>query len=286
MILVIGATGTVGRELVRLLASWGTPLRALVRTAERAKKIASAGIEVVIGDLSLPESLEPAFEGVARLFLLTPSHPRQVDLEANAIAKAKQAGVKYIVKLSTLGAKEDSPISMSRWHRQAERLVEKSEIAYSLLRSQHFMQNILTFAPSIRKQAMLRAPMETGRMSLVDARDVAAVAATLLTKPRLDEKILRITGSERLSFQDLADKLSDALGKIIRYEDISEEAFRAEWRQAGHEDWLIDDQIEIFRRFRDLQSPLVNDTGERITGRKPKTFADFARDYASSFKQN
>ncbi len=286
MILVIGATGTVGRELVRLLASRGTPLRALVRTPLRAEKITYTGVEVVFGDLSRLETLEPAFDGAEKVFLLTPSHPGQVDLEANAIAKAKQAGVKYIVKLSTLGAREDSPIAMSRWHRQAERLVEQSEMVCSFLRPQHFMQNIMTFASGIREQGTLRAPMKSGRMSLVDARDVAAVAATLLTKPRPDNKIIRITGPERLSFQDLADILFDALGKVIRYEDVSEEAWQAEWRQAGHDDWLIDDQIEIFRQFRDLQSPMVNDTVERITGRKPRTFADFVRDHAFSFRED
>ena len=286
MILVIGATGTVGRELVRLLASRGTPLRALVRTPLRAEKITYTGVEVVFGDLSRPETLEPAFDGAEKVFLLTPSHPQQVDLEANAIAKAKQAGVKYIVKLSTLGAREDSPIAMSRWHRQAERLVEQSEMVCSFLRPQHFMQNIMTFASGIREQGTLRAPMKSGRMSLVDARDVAAVAAILLTKPRPDNKIIRITGPERLSFQDLADILFDALGKVIRYEDVSEEAWQAEWRQAGHDDWLIDDQIEIFRQFRDLQSPMVNDTVERITGRTPRTFADFVRDHAFSFRED
>ena len=283
MILIIGATGTVGRELVKLLATRGIPLRVLARDPARAKAIVLPGVEIAVGDLATPETLAPAFTGIAKLFLLTPSSPKQVMLEFKAIEKAKQAGVKHVVKISTLGAKEDSPISMCRWHRQAEIMVEKSGIEHTFLRPQHYMQNFLAFAPIIRAEGILRAPMETGRMGLVDARDVALVAAEMLTQPHPNERILRITGGEQLSFQNLAEHLSRAVGKSIVYKDIGEDVCRAELKNSGFEDWLIEDQIQIYRMFNGLLTPLVNDTVERVTGKKPRSFLQFALDYAPVF---
>jgi len=283
MILIIGATGTVGRELVRLLATRGIPLRALTRDPARAEAIAYPGVEIVIGDLAAPETLAPALAGIGKLFLLTPSSPEQAQFETQVIELARQTSINYIIKLSSLGASEASPIAMSRWHRRIEKIIETSGIAWTFLRPQNFMQNLLGSSVSIRSQGVLKAPMGKGRMSLVDARDVAAAAAAVLTQPGHEGKIYRLTGSQALSFGDIAAAFSEILGRPIRYEDVTEDQIRLELEQAGFPPWLIDDQIAIYRHFRGVKNPLINTTLEQLTGRQPRTLKEFIRDYRAEF---
>ena len=283
MILVIGATGTVGRELAKVLATRGIPVRALTRDPARAGAIALPGVEIATGDLAAPKTLAPALAGIGKLFLLTPSSPEQVQFETQVLEMARQASINYIIKLSSLGASEASPIAMSRWHRQIEKAIETSGIAWTFLRPQNFMQNLLGGSGSIQSQSILKAPMGVGRMSLVDARDVAAAAAAVLTQSGHEGKIYRLTGSQALSFDEIAAALSEILGRQIRYEDVTEDQARLELQQVGSPPWLIDDQIAIYRHFRNVQNPLMNRTIEQLTGRQPRTLKEFIRDYRAEF---
>ncbi|MFQ5600100.1 MAG: NAD(P)H-binding protein, partial [Candidatus Krumholzibacteriia bacterium] len=134
MILVTGATGTTGSEVVRQLAASRVPVRAFVRNPDKAAPLRALGVEIVVGDLDRPETLGPALEDVERLFLLSPADPSQVEQQGRAVEMAQRAGVQHIVKMSVLGADPDSPIALGRWHAQTEQHIEKSGLHFTHLR--------------------------------------------------------------------------------------------------------------------------------------------------------
>ncbi|MBI4397005.1 MAG: SDR family oxidoreductase, partial [Elusimicrobia bacterium] len=224
MILVTGATGTVGSEVVRRLSALGVPFRAMTRHPEKAARLRQiAGgtrLEVVKGDMARPETLDGAVAGVDAVFLLSEAHPRQVEMQGHIVNAAKRAGVRRMVKLSVLGADETSPLAVGRWHRTTEKQIESSGFSFTHLRPHYFMQNLLAYAPAIAKRGVFHAPLGDGKISLVDVRDIAAVAARVLTEKGHEGKAYDVTGPEAISFHEAAAKLSKALGREVAYRDV------------------------------------------------------------------
>ena len=181
MILVTGATGHVGSELVRLLAEQGTPARALVHSPDKAAPIQHLGLETALGDFEQPDTLDVAMKGCDQLFLLAPPTPRQPQQEQHVIDAARRAGVGHVVKQSVPWAGADAPVVFSRWHGQIEEDLAQSGLAYTLLRPSSFMQNFLMSAQQVADQGVLYGMFGEGRVAFIDARDIAAVAAELLT---------------------------------------------------------------------------------------------------------
>lgn len=149
MIIVTGATGTTGSEIVKLLNEAGIKVRALVKDMSRADDIAGPMVELAEGDFDKPHTLVGAMQGVDRLYMLVPFDPREVEYQMNLINAARQAGVRYIVKHSALGASLDSPAQVLRDHREVEMELERAGFTNTILRPQTFMQNVLMQAPSI-----------------------------------------------------------------------------------------------------------------------------------------
>jgi uncharacterized protein YbjT (DUF2867 family) len=179
-ILVTGANGQVGGALVEELVRRGERTRAMVRTQERAARLAARGVEAVVADFERPKSLPRALDGVDRVFLMSRDDPNQPMMEAALIEVATREGVERIVKLSASGARPDNPVALMRWHAQAERPLEDSGLEHTILRPQLYMQNFLRFGPSIAAEGRFAAPMGDRRLALVDVRDVARVAAAAL----------------------------------------------------------------------------------------------------------
>jgi uncharacterized protein YbjT (DUF2867 family) len=284
MILVTGATGNTGMEVVRLLTRSGARVRALVRNPEKAPTISGGGVETAAGDLEHPESLARALAGIEKVFLLSTGDPRQVELQGNLVTAAKKAGVKHIVKMSALGAALNSPVSLVRWHAQTEAQIEKSGIAFTHLRPHFFMQNMLMFAPSIAKEGAFYAPMKDGRISLVDTRDIAAVAAKALTEKGHEGKGYEITGPEAHSFAQLAEKISAATGRSVRYVDVDPSAAREGMHGMGMHDWLIDGMLGLYAHFAAGKAAAVTDVVPRVTGAPARSFDHFAKEHAHVFK--
>ena len=284
MILIVGATGLVGNATLRQLTARGVPVRALVRSAGKAATLASPGVETVIGDLEQPASLEAALVGVTRALLISPLHPRQVEWQGNFVEAARRAGAVHVVKLSGLGTAPDSPLRSGRWHAQTERHIADAGLPWTNLHPPFFMQNLLRSAATIASQGVLTASMQAGKIAMVDARDVAAVAVAALTSDGHVGKTYTITGPEALSFQEVAAKLSDVTGRRVTYHDVPLATVRQEVVATSIPAWLVDIRMEFATALRDGYTAVVTDTVQAVTGQLARTFDAFVREHAALFR--
>jgi uncharacterized protein YbjT (DUF2867 family) len=282
MILVTGATGTTGRYVVQELLAAGARVRALVRKADGASF--PDGIETATGDLADPGSLASALDGVERLYLLAPFEPRLVELERNVLDAARRAGVGHVVKHSGLGASPDAPFVIGRWHGEAQRHLERSGLPFTHLQPHSFMQNLLGSAKTIAAEGTLYAPMGDARVSLVDVRDIAAVAARVLLEPGHTGRTYVITGPEALTYRELAAKLSAATGRPVRYVDVTPAQAKQSMMAGGMPEWAADAVNELSAWYRSGHGALVTQVVAEIGGRTPHTFDTFARDHAAAFR--
>ena len=288
-ILVTGATGTVGKEVVKQLSARGQTIRAAARSANDNKTFGNLrGVRVVQLDYETLTSLASAFKGVESLFLLTPFQSNMVDLTSNLVREAKNARIKYIVRQSVMGAEAEPGITPSRLHRQAEKIIEESQIPFTFLRPNFFMQNFVNFfAQTIKNQNAFYLAAGEGKVSFVDVRDIAAVAVHSLVDgvgSQHEGKAYDITGGEALSYGQAAEVLSSEVGKKINYVNISDEDAKKGMKDTGVDDWTINSMIELFEIIRAGYASAVSPIVEQITGHKPVTFEQFAKDYAGAFR--
>jgi uncharacterized protein YbjT (DUF2867 family) len=283
MILVTGATGTVGRELVKQLAAKGVPVRALARSPQKAADLSAANVEIVTGDLSDAASLDTALRGVDRVFLNSSADPQMGQLQGNAIGAATRAGVQHLVKMSAMGTSPDSPIGITRWHAEIEKMASRSGITCTFLHPTFFMQNLLMYATSIKAEGVFHATNRDGKAAMVDARDIATVAAAVLTEDAHGGKTYPITGPTAFSYGDAAAILSEALGKPVLYVDVPPDAARQQLLGAGMPEWLVDDLLKLSEVFAGGHAAKVLTTVRDVAKVEPRDFSEFAGDYASVF---
>lgn len=284
MILVTGATGSNGAELAKLLASRGVPLRAMVRSRDGAEEIAALpGVELALGDFDDPASLGRSLQGVERAFLLTPSTDRAEAQQLAFVAAARGAGLAHVVKLSQLAADEGSPVRFLRYHAAVERAIRESGMAWTFLRPNLFMQGLLGFKQSIKSEGKFYAAAGDARVSTVDVRDNAAAAAAALTEPGHESRTYDLTGPETLTHAEMAAKLSDATGRAIAFVDIPPDAMRKALGDMGMPPWQADGLVEDYAHYRRGEAAAVTSGVRDATGRPPRGFAEFARNYAAAF---
>jgi uncharacterized protein YbjT (DUF2867 family) len=290
-ILVTGANGTVGSEVVNQLSSAipDANIRAGAHSIENIKKIAKSDIvEPIQIDYDKPDTLEDALKDVDRVFLLTPFQSNMVELSSNFLKEIEKAGnIKHIVKLSVMGADSEPGIIGSRLHRQVEKMIEDAGIAFTFLRPNFFMQNFVTFlSQSIKEQGAFYLPAGDGKVSFVDVRDIAAVAVQVLTKNndgRHNGKAYNITGPEAISYSDAARILSEQIHKKISYVDISEDDARKGMKDTGSDEWTINYMIELFDIIRRGNLSQVSSVIDEVTGKRPISLGQFAKDYSRAF---
>lgn len=288
-ILVSGATGTLGSEVVRQLSSHtDVNVKAAARSVERLKSIEGDKVKAVALDYNKPESMKEALKNVSKLFLLTPDVPNAHELASNLVNEAKKVGVKYIVKQSIMGADESAEVGTMRLHRKAEKIIEESGIPYTFLRPNEFMQNFINFhSPSIKSNGAFYIPLADAKVSVVDVRDIAAVAVKVLTNDGNNShknKTYLITGPEAQSYHQMAELLSNATGKKISYVNVSEEEARAAMKGMGMDEWLISTISELFNYFKKGHASQVSSAVEEVTGNRAISFSQFANNYADAFR--
>ena len=281
MILVLGSTGTTGRNVARHLVGAGVRPRLLVRSRDKAAEFEGKA-EIVQGDLEKPESLAAAMKGVEKMFLVS-AGPRGADLEIQAVDIAKRAGVKHVVKLSVIGA--ESPVLVfSKWHARSEKHLMGSGLKWTMVRPGNFMSNALMWADTVRSQGSFYQPTGAGRWAAVDPADIGAVAAKALTGPGHEGKAHTLTGPESLSAAQYAEKLSSVLEKPVKFVDVPPEAARDNLLRGGMPPAYVDALLDLLAHMKSGKLDVVTDTIEKVTGKKPGTFEAWARRNAAAFR--
>jgi len=279
-VLVCAATGTVGSVLVRLLADNGVRVRALSRHAANMD-----GIESVSADLRDAHAVAKALVGVERLFLATPLEEDMAAVAARVAEQACRAGVQQVVRLSAYGAGDGAATRLGAIHAQTEDHLCGLPMPAVLLRPNAFMQNTLAqFAAGTRASHELRAPQGAGRVSIIDARDIAAVAAHVLTREPPCSGCYELTGPQALSNYDIAAVLGRALGRDIRYIDTEPDEMRSALRDQGLSPWLTDIIMELFDLSARGAAARISADVERLLGRAPTGFERFVADYAAALR--
>lgn len=281
MILVTTA-GKVGAEAARLLLEQDEPVRVLARNPDKpaVKALAAAGAVIVAGDLAVPAGIDDAMAGVSAVILVSPAVPAQ---ELNVVASAARAGVAHVVK-ATSKASADSPIARRRGQAEIEAGLAAAGIAHTLLRSNAYMQNFLALAPAIAASSSFGSAAGKGRAGLVDARDVAAVAAAIAAAPAPHTgKAYWLTGPELLSNYDVAAVLTKLLGRTVTYRELTFQENRDAMVRAGVPEAVAQQNAQAFSLTADGDAAWVTDDVPVILGRPARSFEQFAAGHAAAF---
>ena len=285
MILVTGGTGLNGQELLRVLSAKGVAVRALVRNPAKAEAIAALpNVEIVQGDMAHPETLAAGLRGVDRAMLISSSDPMMLDVQTNFIDAAKKAGVKHVVKLSGIMPELDSAFRFARMHGEIEKRLEASGMAFTHLRAGEFMPAYFRQVPNITAKGAMFLPMEDARIASIDVGDIAEIAAKVLTGAGHEGKTYPLTGPQALTMTEVAEKLSAATGKTIRYVNVPPEAARQAQIAAGMPPYLADALFELFAERRNGKEAKVWPDAERLLDRRPASFDEFAKRNATVFR--
>jgi uncharacterized protein YbjT (DUF2867 family) len=281
-VILVTTAGKVGSETARLLRERDVPVRVLVRDPDKAtaRALAEAGAEIATGDLRVPASIDEAMRGVSGVVLVSPAVPAQ---ELNVVASAAKAGAGHVVK-ATSKAPADSPIARRRWQAEIEAGLAASEIPHTLLRSNAYMQNVLALAPAIAATSSFGSSAGNGRSGLVDARDVAAVAAEIITSPAAHAgNTYWLTGPELVSNYDVAAVLSKLLGRTITYRELTFEENKDAMIRAGVPEQIAEMNAQAFSLTADGDAEWVTQDVQSLLGRPARSLEQFAADYAAAF---
>ena len=284
MILVTGASGTVGQAVLDEVRKNAQPVKAMYRGKEDTRK-APLGVATVVADFANLESVRQALVGVHTVFLVCSPIPELVQLESNVIDACRESGIRHVVLNSAMGA-GDYPKSFPSWHRKVEDKLKTSGLAYTIFRPNSFLQNILTYsAPSIRTQSAFYAAMGTARTSFLDVRDIAAVVAKVLASPAEHAgKIYELNGPEAVTNAELAERISRVAGRTVQFVDIPETAQRKAMQDQAIPEWQITALLDLQRYYTGGQGGEVTDVLPKLLGRPPKTLNEFLEEFKASFR--
>lgn len=280
MILITGATGTVGSEVLKQAVAANLPLHAAYTSTDKAKS--APRVEAVVLDYTKPKTIRASLKGIEKAFLVGPPTANVAEMEARFVDEAKRAGVKHIVKLSALGGRTAIFPSL---HRDSEEHIEASGIPFTFLRPNGFMQNFVNYSSAtIRAQNAFYGAQGNGAVSHIDVRDIATVAVKVLSEKGHEGKSYPLTGLEALTNEQVADKLSRGLGRPIRYVDLAPGDFKQALLGAGMPEWSVNALLDLQRMYREGGASMVDPAVQRLLGRPAISFEHFVRDYANAFQ--
>jgi uncharacterized protein YbjT (DUF2867 family) len=280
--LITAATGNVGSLVAERLIACGVRPRIFVRDVEKAWARYGNRAEVHTGDLADAASLVRALAGVDVLFLVN-SGQELATLDALAAEVAKAAGVKRLVKLSSYDALEQN-VGTGVWHALGEAAIRARRIAFTFVQPSGFMSNALYWARSVKTEGVVRSATGQGRIPFIHPADIADVAVEAMTLPGYEGQSLAITGPEALSYEQKGAMIGAVVGREVRFEEISEEEARAQQAAWNAPPALAEARLSIFRAVREGRLAKVTDTVEKVLGRKPIAFDQWARENAAAFR--
>jgi uncharacterized protein YbjT (DUF2867 family) len=281
MILITGASGNVGQEVLRQFAKTGRPVRAAFQSASKAAT-APAGVETGIMDYNQPETVRAALRDVDKVFLVGPVTPNLPELERKATDEIKRSGARQVVKLSAMGGRA---ATFPRQHQESEDYIKSSGVDYTFLRPNGFMQNMVNYnGATIRTQNAFYGSQGDGKVSHIDIRDIAAIAVKVLIEDDHLGKIYTLTGPEALTNSRLAEILSATLSREIKYVNLPSQQMKQALLAAGMPEWNVDALLDLSELYRAGGASTVSMDVEHILGRKPITFEQFSRDFSSSLQ--
>jgi uncharacterized protein YbjT (DUF2867 family) len=289
-ILVTGASGRAGTEMIRQLAAAGASVRGAIHYPDHDAESRVGRVDFVEVDFDRPDTLDTAFRGIDEAVLITPEETTMVAQTRNLVQAAERAGVGHLVRVSFLHAGAAGGPLLD-WHREAEKVVEESAIPSTILRPNSYMQNFLTmYGPSIFVRGAFFTPMGGGRISYIDARDVADAAVQVMLREDLGarggvgDRIYSLTGPAPLPHDQIAVILTRAAGQPIRYVDIGEEDACVALRRRGASEELVEALCELWLAMRHDEFATTAGDFEELTGRPPRSFADFVREHAAELR--
>jgi uncharacterized protein YbjT (DUF2867 family) len=279
-VLVTGATGRIGSRLVpRLAAHNGVAPRAFVRNAEKAAPLAAIGAELALGSLEDPQALRAAMNGIDTLVLITGANPNAADQASAALAAAKRAGVRKIVRISVFKAAPDGPTDVTRQHGRTDPEIQSSGLTYIILRPPFFMQNLFfTAAHTIAGEGKLYFGTGDGKLGMIDVRDIVDCAMQSVVSDAYDNQVFTLTGPESISFHEIASRLTNILGRLVQYVPMPPEAVEQSVRAMGLGDWYARVMRDLCRAYSENWGDITTDTVARLTGHSPRSFDVFARE--------
>jgi len=282
MILITGASGSVGKAVLQEAIRKESKVRPMYRSKEDAAK-APSGCEAVLADYADKQSLGKALDGVRSVYVVCSPIPQLAELESNMLDACKEAGVKHVVLNSALGA-GDYPKSFPSWHRKVEDKLKRMGLSYTILRPNGFLQNIVTYnAPSIRAQGAFYAAMGDAKVSYLDVGDIAVVAVKALQGGAHAGKTYELNGPEAISNQDLAKRISRVTGRTVNYVDIPESAQRESMLGMGMPEWQVTALLELQQYYKQGGGAKTDGLLQSLIERAPVTLDQYLTANAKEF---
>ncbi|MGA2613141.1 MAG: SDR family oxidoreductase [Spirochaetia bacterium] len=279
------AGGLTGRELVNRLSRRGIPVRALIRDPLKADGLSSLPhVEIALGDMGRPETLSQALRDVERAMLISSSDPAMFDVQTRFAQEAVAAGVRHIVKLSGIMPEVDSPFRFAAMHGRIERRIEELGAAFTHLRAGEFFHAYFRQVSAIVGRGALMLPMEEARIASIDIGDIAEVAARVLTGSGHEGKVYPLTGPHALTMSEVAEKLSRATGRPIRYVNVTPEDARLANLARGMSPYMADALYELFAERRKGKEGNVSNVIPEVFAFSATSFDDFAERNAAIFR--
>ena len=284
MILITGATGKTGSATAKSLGEKGETFRALIRNEEKKEGLESLGGEVVIGSIENTEVVNQSMQGVKTVLVLLPNSESQLALEKQLVDSAKQAGVERIVKMSSIEATPDATSPIPKLHLESEEYIKQSGLAWTMIKPNFYMQNLLASAGTIKEQGKIFLPMGDGKTGMIDTTDVGKVLAKVLSEDGHESMNHEITGPEILSLYEVAEIFSQVLGKQVDYVDVPMDAYKETLGQFLTNQWHLDAVIDLFKGIAEGGIEDKTDTFNELMGETPKSLSQFLAENSFIFK--
>src|SRR6516162_2417220 len=283
-LLITGATGMIGSLLADALVDQGVEFTVMLRPGGSGDPIAGkSGVSSTEGDFGAAASLRSALEGDDRALLLTNSTERTEAQQIAFVEAAQGQRVGHVVYLAQLAADQQSPVRFLRYHGAVEAALRNSTVGWTFVRPNLILQAYIPFAPMIA-QGALQAPIGDAAVSVVDARDIAAVAAAALTADGHVGKTYTVTGPAAVSHAEIATALGNAVGRTVGFESIPPEAFLATLTGFGMPEWQAEGLVEDYGHYDRGEASAVSPDVAQVTGTSPRSVHDFAHDYSAAFQ--